>query len=223
MAGKMGEYEETVMAKLSYVEWGQHAHNAGFRGNDIVIAVSVGYAESSPPGEANSVGDGGNSYGFMQIHWPSWGVRLRQNGIASTPEALKQPAIVMRAAKYVKDHGSRGWGEWTQYRNGSYKRYESDVQKAILEKSDQEITETQDLVPDLGGVAQAIGQVGASLKAIWNLGADAGKWIGNPDNWIRIAQVTAGGAVLVVGAGMILKETDAGKAALSAATKGAVK
>jgi Lysozyme like domain len=203
------------VAKTTYVAAGQAAHDAGFRGNDIVIAVSVGFAESSPPGELTSVGDGGNSYGLMQIHWPSWGTRLRQNGIASSPESLKQLGPAMKAAKYVHDHGSRGWGEWTQYRNGAYKKYEDDVKKAILEKSDEEITESRDLPNPLAGIERAI-------TTVVGVVVDGAQWIGNPDNWVRIVMVVGGTLVGLAGASMILKETDSGKAIVKGVTKGAL-
>lgn len=199
------------MAKLSYTEWGQHAYDAGFRGNDIVTIVAIVFAESG--GNSSSVGDGGTSFGGAQIHWSAWGNNLRKAGIASSPEALKNPATNMRAAKYVKDHGSRGFGEWTQYRNGEYKKYEDDVQKAILKKSDEEITEARDLPDPLAGIE-------ATLRTVTGVLIDAGEWIGDPHNWVRILLVAGGIALGLAGISAVASETKAGRAAISGASKG---
>lgn len=47
------------------------AANAGFAGDDLITAVAVALAESNPPGNEQSVGDQGTSFGLWQIHLPA--------------------------------------------------------------------------------------------------------------------------------------------------------
>lgn len=52
------------------------------------------------------VGDGGESDGLFQIHWPSWGEALKREGIIFTRLQLKDPMTNMRAARFVYDESS---------------------------------------------------------------------------------------------------------------------
>lgn len=203
---------------VTFEQAGAAAQAAGFSGEDVVTIVAIGFAESR--GNETIVGDGGNSYGFTQIHWPSWGQRLQSQGIAANPNALKTLSTNLRAAKYVKDNGSRGFGEWTQYRNGAYRQYETDARLAIFglgEKGSVDIPNPLDVVDDVAGaISRGVDLVAAGAK-----------WFGDPRNWVRIVQVVGGGFVVIAGLSLILQETQVGQSLVSAgkqaATKGAVK
>jgi len=213
------------MSKLTNLQVGRYASDAGFSGTDLVTAVAVANAESSR--RTDAVGDGGDSIGLWQINIPSH----PQYTVAQ----LKDPAQNAAAAKSIRD-GGRGWNNWTQYRNGTYRSYLDQVQRDILAESDRQIQSgggfSWSNVPIIGGIlggvedaADAVTDTATSLASIAGAVVDAGKWLTKTDNLIRVGLVL-GGAVIVVGASLQLaRGTDIGQTvegvATTVATKGA--
>jgi hypothetical protein len=105
------------------------AKGAGFSDSDAVIMAAIAMAESGGNSNAHNNKPPDNSYGLWQINMigdlgPE---RRRQFGIGNDEE-LKDPVVNAHAAKLIKQ--SQGFGAWTVYKTGSYKRYLSIAQRS---------------------------------------------------------------------------------------------
>jgi len=97
----------------------QYAYNAGFRGDDLITAVSIANRESSwNTGAKNmDVGTGDNSYGLWQINMlGSMGEkRLQQFGISSARDLL-DPAVNAAAAFSLYQQSGNQFTPWGGYK-----------------------------------------------------------------------------------------------------------
>lgn len=111
------------MSTLSPERIARHAHDAGFRGQDLTIAVAVALAESGGDPRAHNATPPDDSYGLWQINMlgalgPE---RRREYGLKSNAE-LFDPAENAKAANKISGDG-RSWTPWSTYTNGEYKRH----------------------------------------------------------------------------------------------------
>lgn len=101
------------------------ALQAGFQGDDAVIAVAVAMVESG--GNINALNDnpatGDLSYGLWQINMiGALGPERRKLfGIANN-EQLFGSAVNAKAAKILRDTPT-GWNHWSTYKSGAYRAY----------------------------------------------------------------------------------------------------
>lgn len=109
------------MAQLTARQVAAYAYKAGWRGQNLEIAVAVAYAESTfydnEQGRANP-----NVYGLWQVdksHLPP----------GTNPTALFNPATNAYYAIRVY-WGPRGWDSWQTYTQGTYKQYMAMAKKA---------------------------------------------------------------------------------------------
>ena len=119
------------MSKLSPERIARHAHEAGFRGQDLTIAVAVALAESGGDPRAHNATPPDNSYGLWQINMlGSMGpARRREFGLESNRE-LFDPAENARAANKISGDG-RSWTPWTTYTSGAYKRHLDEARQGV--------------------------------------------------------------------------------------------
>ncbi len=119
------------MSKLSPEQIARHAHDAGFRGQDLTIAVAVALAESGGDPRAHNPTRPDNSYGLWQINMlGSMGpARRREFGLGSNRE-LFDPAENARAANKISGDG-RSWTPWTTYTSGAYKRHLDEARRGV--------------------------------------------------------------------------------------------
>lgn len=119
------------MSTLSAAEIARHAHAAGFRGDDLNIAVAVALAESNGNTRAHNGTPPDNSYGLWQINMlGSLGpARRREFGIDSNRE-LFDPEENAKAAKRVYDDAGGSWGPWSTFTNGAYKQHLDKARRA---------------------------------------------------------------------------------------------
>ncbi|GAB3009628.1 transglycosylase SLT domain-containing protein [Saccharothrix stipae] len=119
------------MSKLSPEQIARHAHDAGFRGQDLTIAVAVALAESGGDPRAHNATPPDNSYGLWQINMlGSMGpARRREFGLESNRE-LFDPAENARAANKISGDG-RSWTPWTTYTSGAYKRHLDEARRGV--------------------------------------------------------------------------------------------
>ena len=187
---------------------------AGLPNPKLMAAIAM--AESSGRTDVvNSIG----AVGLWQINQP---VHVKSHP-TWTVAYLKNPMNNALAAKVILN--SQGLRAWEAYTNGAYKRYYS----STVTQADVDI----DNFIDPYGFGDAEG-FGSDLLS----GLDAAKqglevtvktaaWIANPKNWIRIAYVTGGVLVVLVGLNMvsrnaILDKIPMGKvASLAKGAKGA--
>ncbi len=98
-------------AALSGGTVAQLAYNAGFRGNDLNVAVAVSRAESG--WNTAAIGDYGASIGLWQINLPSHPQYSRAS--------LLNGQFNANAA--FTEYRANGFGPWTVYRTGAYRQF----------------------------------------------------------------------------------------------------
>lgn len=113
-----------MYSRLSPSEIAAVAHEAGFRGNDLKIAVAVALAESSGRPGVNAVG-AEDSRGLWQINSVHFG-RYDES-------RLYEPQYNAKAAHDVyRDAG--GFTPWTMYTNGRYRNHLDAADRAVKGK-----------------------------------------------------------------------------------------
>lgn len=190
------------------------AKGYAFGGSAQIIAVAVALAEHGGnvnPNAVNRNNDGSTDTGVWQINsvhrraHPTW-----------TETWLKDPKNNASAMSVVSKLGA-DWSPWRTYETGAYKAY--------LQRATSAHFAVTDSIPDIPGVgsipnpleaaqdaATAIGNVGQTLAGFF-------EWITDPNTWRRIALVVLGGAVAVVGVGVLARGTEVGQAVEDAARK----
>jgi len=111
------------MSTLSPERIARYAHDAGFRGQDLTIAVAVALAESGGDPRAHNATPPDNSYGLWQVNMlgAMGPERRREFGLDSNAE-LFDPAENAKAANRISGDG-RSWTPWSTYTSGAYKRH----------------------------------------------------------------------------------------------------
>lgn len=149
---------------------------AGFRGSDSITAIAVALAESG--------GDPTRAGGL-------WGLQ----GAPADPAG--------QAAGAYARHKSSGWRSFGAFASNRYLLY---IPTATVAAAS---ADAQAVIHDPGkAVGSVVGELpGAgvidSTKEALKLGEKAGAWIADSHNWVRVAQVIIGGA-MVVGAFVII-------------------
>lgn len=114
---------------LTVDEMVEVCYRAGFRGNDIAIAVAIARAESgwNPSVVNNNPNTQDYSVGLFQINM------LFHKTNFGTEEELKVPERNANAALALRNT-SQGWRHWSVYKNGKYQQYLGDAQAAVARK-----------------------------------------------------------------------------------------
>ncbi|MEU5694619.1 transglycosylase SLT domain-containing protein [Actinosynnema sp. NPDC020468] len=118
------------MSTLSPERIARYAHDAGFRGEDLTIAVAVALAESGGNSRAHNATPPDDSYGLWQVNMlgalgPE---RRRQLGLRSDAE-LFDPAENARAAHRIS--GGRSWTPWSTYTSGAYRAHLAQARRGV--------------------------------------------------------------------------------------------
>lgn len=185
------------MPKLSQGQIAAYAQSAGLSGGAAQIASAVAMAESGGNTRAHNPIPPDNSYGLWQINMlGSLGPdRRKKLGISSNSQ-LFDPGVNARAMAMISSNGS-DWQPWSTYTNGAYKKYMDGADQAGF------MGDLGEGLGDLfGGGAGMVVPGLEGLTSIAELAVGAGRWIANPDNWIRVGQVWIG--VLLIGVGVNL-------------------
>ncbi|MDQ2587641.1 type VII secretion target [Saccharothrix yanglingensis] len=119
------------MSTLSPERIARHAHDAGFRGQDLTIAVAVALAESGGDPRAHNSTPPDDSYGLWQVNMlGSLGpARRREFGLDSDSD-LFSPAENARAANRISGDG-RDWTPWSTYTNGAYRKHLDEARRGV--------------------------------------------------------------------------------------------
>ena len=119
------------MARLSPAQIAEYAHDAGFRGQDLTVAVAVAMAESAGDPRAHNPVPPDNSYGLWQINMiGSLGPARRDEFDLDSNRELFDPAENAKAAWAISGHGD-SFRPWTTYTSGAYKQYLDDARRGI--------------------------------------------------------------------------------------------
>ena len=110
------------------------ALTSDFTEDEAVIMAAIGMAESSGRPHAHNTEGNDNSYGLWQINMldqPGFmmGEERRVQLALDSNEQLFDPLVNGRAAKYIYD--MQGFGAWTVYKTGAYKKYLPAAQEAL--------------------------------------------------------------------------------------------
>jgi hypothetical protein len=119
-----GELAEGTIARgqVSIEQLVGLAKGAGFSQSDAVIMAAIAMAESGGNSNAHNAKPPDNSYGLWQINMiGNLGPERRQQIGISSDDKLKDPVVNAHAAKLIKN--SQGFGAWTVYKTGAYKRF----------------------------------------------------------------------------------------------------
>lgn len=119
------------MAKLSPAQIAEYAHDAGFRGQDLTVAVAVALAESGGDPKAHNPVPPDNSYGLWQINMHgNLGPARRDEFDLDGNRELFDPEENAKAAWAISGHGN-SFEPWTTYTSGAYKQYLDDARRGI--------------------------------------------------------------------------------------------
>ncbi|MEU4806075.1 type VII secretion target [Actinosynnema sp. NPDC023587] len=119
------------MSRLSPEQIARHAHDAGFRGEDLTIAVAVALAESGGDPRAHNPRPPDDSYGLWQINMLGalGPARRRELGLASDRE-LFDPRENAKAANRISGDG-RSWTPWSTYTSGAYREHLDEARRGV--------------------------------------------------------------------------------------------
>lgn len=210
---------------------------------DPKTMAAIAMAESGGDASAHNATPPDDSYGLWQINMigqlgPS---RRKAYGISKNSD-LYNPFVNARAAKKILD--SQGLSAWSVYTSGAYRQYlnkATTVTQADWEPF-KDWNDPFDVWPDDGvqpppsvwewltgqtppesaeGAVDGIGDVVGQITRIGDILAKTGDWLSDPSNWVRIAYVI-GGAALVVG-GLVLVGRPLAEAAAASTPAGTVR
>ena len=195
------------------------AASVGMKSPDVMAAIAM--AESGGRTGAHNANPPDDSYGLWQINMlgDMGPARRKSFGISKNTD-LYNPLINAQAAKKIQS--SQGLGAWSTYTNGAYRKYMGkaeavqadwwdDFKKDLGEGWDKGPWGDDPDPPDW--LPEELDPTDNSLSALVDFVAGAGEWLSNPTNWIRIAYVM-GGAALVIGGLVLVARTQLVQAAV---------
>jgi hypothetical protein len=182
------------MAKLTQAQIQMYAQSAGMANPQVMAAIAM--AESGGDPMAHNVIPPDNSYGLWQVNMiGSMGAaRRKQFGIVSN-DALYNPAVNARAAAVILKE--QGLSAWSTYTSGAYKKYLNSGSSGV--GSAQDASWWNPLEPFYKGLEAApqeldLGPLGDAVSLFGKFG----EWTSNPRNWLNVAYVILGGAVIIM-------------------------
>lgn len=156
-----------------------YAVMGGFTGENVNIAAAVALAESS--GRTAIIGgpndDGSSDYGLWQIN----SIHAK---LFDTYSDWWNPISNARMAHAVWAEAGGSFSPWVNYSNGKYKDHLGNTQYEAVPSSDGIV----DTVKGIGGM-------------VWR----AGQWMADPDNWVRVVQVTLGAGLLIAATTIVVR------------------
>lgn len=164
------------MAVLSADQIAVLAYRAGFRGQDIAIAVAVAFAESSGRTDAvNHNTNGSTDSGLMQIN----SVHTELTGNRFDPQTNMNMAYAIKTRR-----GS--WKDWSTFNSGRYAVF-MPAATIAARKLD---TSTPTTLP-------------ASVGNVDSNGSSGFGKLTDPHTWLRVATILAGGTLILVALAML--------------------
>jgi hypothetical protein len=205
------------------------AQGAGLTSDHAKIAAAIAMAESGGSPSVITHDSDDDSYGLWQINMKGdmGPARRKQLGISAN-SALLDPKTNARAMAMISGNGAN-FGAWATFTGGQYKKFlqtgssnsVADWLKRVLPGGDKAAAIGNQAGENLGTVvdsAQATAQAaGAAVDTLQKSAA----WLSKSENWLRIAYVAGGGAIILAALYQLMSGTAAGKALKSGAKKAA--
>lgn len=146
------------MGALSAEEVMKLARDAGFKGDEAVIATTIAKAESDLDPKKHNTTPPDDSYGLWQINmYKDLGPDRRKRFGLTSNEQLYDPKTNARVAYGI--YKESGWNAWTTYKNGK-------AGKAII--SDSPAKKTGDVIDSVPSALSALGN--NVFKGVTNIG-----------------------------------------------------
>jgi hypothetical protein len=183
------------------------AFRAGWRGQDLIVAVAVGLAESGGNPAARNTSGGADSRGVWQINVAA----------GAHPEYADRNLYDLdtNAAAAFEIWKAHGWGPWQAHNNGAYLLRMPAALAAVEARGLNKIgaaasdAASAAAAGAFGGVgigalsdaahnipgADALSAARSGLAIVWKAGA----WMADPHNWLRVVQVAVGGGLIIGG------------------------
>lgn len=187
------------MAFLTGPQIAAHAARAGFRDPSLTIAVAVALA---------------SSLGNDSVPGGLWALPGVPGG---------DPAG--NAAKAFERFKAGGWAQWSAYTSKRYLLFMPVAAASVQVREVVEIVK-QGAEAARQGAESAVDTAATIVDAAQDavgIGLKAGAWLSKRENWVRIAEVIVGGAMIIVSLTMIANPERALGGAVSTIVRGAVK
>jgi Lysozyme like domain len=181
------------------------AYDAGWRGNNVITATAIAHAESGNRTDAvgPTLSCGQGAQGLFQIN-------VCVNHCSNPTDPKANTACAYRVFR------SQGWNAWSTYKSGAYKQYIMDATQAYQGAGNQ--SQVNEILKSIGiGLGYVPGASGLTdlasnpvlqgFQSIITFMNRIGSWISNADNWVRVMKVIVGGVVIIVGLGIVAKDT----------------
>lgn len=197
------------MARLSQAQIEMYARSAGLSADRAKVAAAIAMAESGGNPRSHNPVPPDNSYGLWQINMlGSMGpTRRKQLGISSNEE-LYDPAVNARAMAQISSGGSN-WQPWATYTgpdgkgaDGPWRQYYDGAAPPVEGGIEQADLLPDFAVPGLDALTDAFRGINASAE----LAVGLAEWVSNAHNWVRVAQVLAGGLLVGVGISVAVRQ-----------------
>lgn len=189
------------------------ARGAGIPGNQLATCVAIAKAESGF--QTHAAGDLGIQTEVWGASIGLWQIRSLkadfQTGRTRDAQKLTDPAFNAASMAVISKKGT-DWRPWTVYTTGAYRKHLAEAEKAIaiaayVNPGDVGTQVGEELASDpvTGPVYDAGVAVGEALEPLEAIGKLAAA-LTDGETWVRVVEVVAGMAALVVGAVLLSKE-----------------
>lgn len=186
---------------MNYDELVTLAESVGLNENRARIAAAIAMAESGGiPSKVTQDSDD-DSWGLWQINFKGDLIdRLRQFGLENKQAVLdpRRNAMVMA---HISSNGGN-FNAWTTYTSGKYEKFLKD--KSLIDKAADAINGVKEGAQNAVDNTIAIGTAASNFAESVQ---KAGAWISNSANWVRVAYVVGGGALVLVSTYALLRSS----------------
>lgn len=198
---------------LTPVTIAEHAARAGWRDRNLPIAIAVAMAESGGNPNAHNTRGGADARGV-------WQVNVAHDAHPEYASVnLYDPQANANAAFKIWQAG--GWGPWQAHGNNSYLLFmpaalvaiEAAGVKAIITNPAGVAAGAAGMAADAAKQLPGADMLSAAKDAV-TLGYKGAGWVGNRNNWIRVAYVLLGvgmiwGGLVMVAGKPVMSTTEA--------------
>jgi hypothetical protein len=201
------------MSDVTDVQLALAAYHAGWRGTDLRKAIAIAFAECGGKVTTEKRGD-------VALQTRTWGPSIgpwqirslnAQKGTGGERDEIANQSLPTNAqhAYAIWREAGNSFSPWTTA-GGAFMFYwvRAGTAAGRAEADPTQVGgggpgdpgDTSDPVNTSNPLTDAAGAAKNAVKML----AEAGAWIADPHNWMRIAQVTVGGAVVIAGLAVIV-------------------
>lgn len=203
--------------RLTYLQVAKLALDAGFRGQDAITVVAIAKGESDFETTATNFNHatGDHSYGLLQINMHNnLGPERRAKYNLPNNEALFDPATNFRVGFALYKAQGNKFTDWSVYTSRAYLAYMSgatiavrQVQNGVIPPAPGKLPDGPNILPE--NLPEVPGM--SDFAAIAQAAKGFSEFVTNRENWLRVAAVTGGAVLLIVGIFLIMSDTLVGQ------------